>query len=279
MISGSMGTRSRKARAQIMVMVNFEGIGLASILLEIVASTADDCIAVESGGADRIELCAAIATGGLTPSLGTLIETKMRVRIPVMVMVRPRPGGFCYSDEDLATMRRDAELLLKHGADGIVFGILRSDGSLDRKRCEELLQIADGMPTVFHRAFDVVPDPSRALDELIDLGFTRLLTSGQQKTAVEGRELIRRLIKQAGAGIEVLAGGGVRAHNVRQLVEATRCTQVHMTAFSARIDVSTSASCLPFGEVPGWPSGSYEHVDPEVVRRMRETLDSINMAA
>jgi len=252
---------------------------LAGILLEIVASTAEDCIAAESGGADRIELCAAIATGGLTPSLGTLIQAKMRVRIPVMVMVRPRAGGFCYSDEDFATMQRDAELLLKHGADGIVFGTLRSDGSLYTKRCQELLSIADGKPTVFHRAFDVVPDPSRALDELIDLGFTRLLTSGQRKTAVEGRELIRRLIEQAGAGIEVLAGGGVRAHNIRQLVEATRCTQVHMTAFSARIDASTSASCLSFGGVLGSPSGSYERVDPEVVRRMRETLDSINMAA
>ena len=252
---------------------------MAGILLEIVASTAHDCIAAENGGADRIELCAAIATGGLTPSLGTLIEAKMRVRIPVMVMVRPRAGGFCYSDEDCATMQRDAELLLKHDADGIVFGILRSDGSLNTKRCEELLSIADGKPTVFHRAFDVVPDPSRTLDELIDLGFTRLLTSGQQKTAVEGRELIRGLIEQAGARIEVLAGGGVRAHNVRQLVEATRCTQVHMTAFSARMDVSTSASCPGLGGVPGSPLGSYQHVDPEVVRRMRETLDSINMAA
>ena len=279
MISGSMGTRSTNALGADYGYGELRGNHLAGILLEIAASTAHDSIAAESGGADRIELCAAIATGGLTPSLGTLIEAKMRVRIPVMVMVRPRAGGFCYTDEDFATMQRDAELLLKHGADGIVFGILRSDGGLNRKGCEELLSIADGKPTVFHRAFDVMPDPFTALDELIDLGFTRLLTSGQQKTAVEGRELIRRLIEQAGARIEVLAGGGVRAYNVRQLVEATRCTQVHMTAFSSQIDISTSASCLSLGGVRTWPSGSYEHVDPEVVRRMRETLDSINLAA
>jgi copper homeostasis protein len=235
----------------------------------------DDCIAAESGGADRIELCAAIATGGLTPSLGTLIEAKRRVRIPLVAMVRPREGGFCHSEEDFATMQRDAALLLEHGADGIVFGVLDSDGSVDTKRCGELLEVAGGKAAVFHRAFDVVPDPSRALGELIDLGFTRVLTSGQKKTAVDGRELIGRLIAQAGPRIEVLAGGGVRAHNVRQLVEVTHCTQVHMTAFSARIDASVSASCLSLGGVRGSPSGSYEQVDPEVVRHMRETLDAL----
>ena len=114
-------------------------------------------------------MCAAIATGGLTPSLGTLIEAKMRVRIPVMVMVRPRAGGFCYSEEDFATMQRDAELLLKHGADGIVFGTPGLRRKPLHKALQELLSIADGKPTVFHRAFDVVPDPSGALDELIDL--------------------------------------------------------------------------------------------------------------
>ena len=246
---------------------------MGGILLEIVASTAEDCIAAERGGADRIELCAAIGTGGLTPSLGTVIEARKSVRIPVITMVRPRAGGFCYSPGDFATMRRDAALLLEHGADGIVFGILQSDGSIDTHRCGELVEIANGKQTVFHRAFDVVPDASNALEELIDLGFTRVLTSGQKKTAMDGRELIRSLIAQAATRIEVLPGGGVRALNVRQLVTATGCTQVHLTAFSARIDTSTSGSCVNFGGVPGSPSGSYEGVDPELVRRMRETLD------
>ena len=246
---------------------------MAGILLEIVASTAEDCIAAERGGANRIELCAAIATGGLTPSLGTVIEARKNVRIPVMAMVRPRAGGFCYSPEDFATMQRDAALLLEHGADGIVFGILHSDGNVDTQRCGKLVEIAKGKQTVFHRAFDVVPDATRALDELVDLGFTRVLTSGQKKTAMEGCERIGSLIVQAGTRIEVLPGGGVRAFNVRQLVTATGCTQVHLTAFSARIDTSTSASCVNFGGVPGSPAGSYEGVDPEMVRRMRETLD------
>jgi copper homeostasis protein len=231
------------------------------------------------GGADRVELCAAIGTGGLTPSLGTLIEAKRRVRIPVMAMVRPRAGGFSFADEDFAAMRNDAALLFEHGANGVVFGVLHSDGSVDTKRCGELLKIAGGKTTVFHRAFDVVPDPFRALDQLIEMGCTRVLTSGQKKTAVEGSDLIERLIVQAGPRIEVLAGGGVRAHNVRQLAEATHCTQVHMTAFSARVDASTAASCLSFGGVPGSPSGSYEHVDSETVRHMREMLDAITLKA
>jgi len=248
---------------------------MPGILLEIVASTVEDCITAESAGADRIELCSAIATAGLTPSLGTLIEAKKRVQIPVVAMVRPRAGGFCYSDEDFAVMQGDASLLLEHGADGIVFGILHPDGSIDRKRCSQMLDIAGDKQAVFHRAFDVVPDPQRTLDELIDLGFTRVLTSGQQKTACEGRELIQTLIARAGQRIQVLAGGGVRAHNVRPLVEASGCTQVLMAAFATGVDPSTAASCLRFGSVPGSPSGSYEHVDRSIVQQMKEVLKDI----
>lgn len=239
----------------------------------------DDCLAAESGGADRIELCAAITTAGLTPSLGTLIEAKKRVRIPVIAMVRPRAGGFCYSEAEFATMRRDAVLLAEHGADGLVFGLLHSDGAIDATRCGKLLEIAGSRQTVFHRAFDAVPDAERALDELIDLGFTRVLTSGQKKTAQDGLERLRQIMTRAQGRIEVMPGGGVRPHNVGEIVQATGCTQVHLTAFSARCDASLSISPIRFGSIPGAPSPSYECVDREAVRRMRETLDRIGGAA
>ena len=245
------------------------------IQLEIIASTVGDCVAAESGGADRIELCSAIVTSGLTPSQGTLIEAKKRVQVPIMVMVRPRAGGFCYSEEDFAVMQRDAELLLEHGADGIVFGFLHADGSIDVHRCGRLVEIAGDKLTVFHRAFDVVPDAIGELERLIGLDFTRVLTAGQQKVALEGRERIRQLIRQSNGRIEILPGGGVRPHNVRQLIDDTGCDQVHLTAFSARCDASLSTSPIRFGCSPGAPAPSYECVDSEAVRRMRETLDEI----
>jgi copper homeostasis protein len=248
---------------------------MGRILLEIIASSVSDCIAAESGGADRIELCAAITTGGLTPSLATLIEAKKRVHVPIMAMVRPRAGGFCYCDADCRVMCRDAELLSEHGADGIVFGMLRADGRIDALRCRQMVEAADGKQTVFNRAFDVVQEPLRELDQLINLGITRVLTAGQRKTAQEGRERIHQLKKHGEGRIEVLPGGGVRQHNVKQLIDETGCTQVHLTAFSARCDASTSTGPLSFGGIPGSPSSSYECVDIEAVRRMRETLDRI----
>lgn len=248
---------------------------MARILLEIIASTVSDCLAAEAGGADRIELCAAIATGGLTPSLGTLIEAKKRVRIPIMAMVRPRPGGFCYSEEEFATMRRDAAMFIEHGADGLVFGMLHSDGNVDAARCGKLVEAADGRQAVFHRAFDAVPNYKNSLEELVDLGVTRILTAGQKKTAFDGRERLHELIALADGRIEILPGGGIRPHNVGHLLESSGAAQVHLTAFSARCDASLSNSPISFGSLPGAPSSSYECVDPDAVRRMRETLDSL----
>jgi copper homeostasis protein len=252
---------------------------MARILLEIIASTVEDCVAAEDGGADRIELCSAIITSGLTASVGALIEAKKRVHIPIMAMVRPRAGGFCYSNEDFAVMQHDAQLLVEHGADGIVFGFLHTDGVIDAHRCGRMTEIAGDKQKVFHRAFDVVHDPMGELERLIELGFTRVLTAGQQKTALDGRERIRQLREHAGGRIEVLPGGGVRPHNVRQLIEATGSDQVHLTAFSARCDASLSASPVRFGCSPGAPAPSYECVDRDAVKRMRETLDQIGSAA
>ncbi len=138
-----------------------------------------------------------------------------------------------------------------------------------------MLELAGEKQTVFHRAFDVVSDPLRALDELADLGFTRVLTSGQKKTAADGHHRLRQLILHANGRIEILPGGGIRPHNVHQLMEATGCTQVHLTAFSSRCDPSTSNGPITFGSIPGAPKSSYECVDLEAVRRMRETLDYI----
>ncbi|HEU5451694.1 MAG TPA: copper homeostasis protein CutC, partial [Terriglobales bacterium] len=124
---------------------------MAKVLLEICCSSIDDAIEAERGGADRVELCSALFLGGLTPSLGTLLEAKSRLRIPIIFMVRPRSGGFCYTEAEFATMLRDAEAAVAHGADGVVFGILKPDGEIDRDRTHAMQQVIGDRQAVFHR--------------------------------------------------------------------------------------------------------------------------------
>jgi copper homeostasis protein len=144
-------------------------------------------------------------------------------------LIRPRPGGFVYGDDPFLTMRRDADLALAHGADGLVFGLLRSDHSIDRPRTSALVAQAGRRQTVFHRAFDLTPDPFAALETLIDLGVTRVLTSGQQPAAPDGADLIRRLIERAAGRIEILPGAGVTPANAAALIARTGATQLHGT--------------------------------------------------
>src|SRR6516165_10503589 len=159
---------------------------MSNILLEICCGSIDDAIEAEKGGADRVELCSALFLGGLTPSIGTIREAKRRLKIPMMVMVRPRGGGFCYTEAEMASMERDADAAVEAGADGVVFGILRADGKIDVDRCRKLRSLIGKRQAVFHRAFDVTPDSFQALEELVGLGMTRVLTSGQKDTVAEG---------------------------------------------------------------------------------------------
>ena len=248
---------------------------MAHILLEICCGSLSDAIEAQSGGADRVELCAALFLGGLTPSGATLSLAKEKLTIPVMAMVRPRDAGFCYSPVEFEVMERETELFLDQGADGIVFGILRPDRTIDVERCRRIRYQIGERQAVFHRAFDVVPDPFRAVDELIELGFTRVLTSGQQPTALEGGALIRRLVDHARGRIEILPGAGIRPSNVAQLLAQTGCTQVHATAFRQQEDPSTAGSTIKFGSPLNPSDSSYDETDSRLVRKMRETLDAL----
>lgn len=160
------------------------------VIVEVCCGSVDDAIEAQKGGADRIELNSALALGGLTPSGGSLIEATRQLDIPVMVMIRPRTGGFCYSRADMEAMLADVQKAVANGTDGIVFGILNAEGTIDIDRRRRVIESADGVETVFHRAFDVVPDPNTAIETLIELGITRILTSGQQTTAMEGMPLL-----------------------------------------------------------------------------------------
>ena len=210
------------------------------ILLEICCGSAEDAIEAARGGADRVELNNNLFQGGLTPSLGTLEVTKDRIGIPVMTMVRPRAGGFCYTETELEVAREDARALLQHGADGLVFGFLNSDGTVNADRTKEFVELAGGKPCVFHRALDVVPDWKRALEQLIRAGVTRVLTSGQQSNVFFALETIREMIRFAGDAIEILPGAGITLENVERVVAETGCTQVHLARHRTLTDTSVA---------------------------------------
>jgi copper homeostasis protein len=246
---------------------------MARVLLEICCGSIDDAIEAEKGGADRVELCSALFLGGLTPSMGTIQEVKRRLKIPIMVMVRPRGGGFAYSEAEMASMERDTEAAVENGADGVVFGILRSDGRVDMARSQRIRQLIGKRQAVFHRAFDVTPDPFEALEQLVDLGITRVLTSGQKDSVPEGVDLIKKLIERASDRIEILPGGGIQDRNLKETVERTGCRQVHMTAWGTVSDTSTQARPgITFGGSLYPSEDRYQMTDAKLVRQLSATL-------
>ena len=250
------------------------------MILEIITASLDDARAAAAGGADRFELCSALAVGGLTPSLGTLAAIKAELSTPVMCMIRPRQGGMAYSQAELEVMQRDAAYAVEAGADGLVFGFLTDRGDVDVPRCRAFLnglQARRPLQTVFHRAYDVVSDPQRTLEELIDLGITRVLTSGRAPSALEGLEEIRRTVEQAAERIEVLPGGGIRPNNVAEIVRATGVDQVHLYLTRTAADSSAAANLrVQFGVSVPSTELEYPAVDEDRVREVRQILNQIN---
>ena len=212
----------------------------SGILLEICCGSAEDAIEAARGGADRVELNNSLFQGGLTPSLGTLEVAKAEIAVPVMAMIRPRAGGFCYTDTELATARADAKALLRHGADGLVFGFLNADGTVNTEQTKAFVDLAEGRPCVFHRALDVVPDWKRALEQLISLGVTRVLTSGQRSNVFFALETIREMIEFADGRIEILPGAGITLENAGRVVRETGCSQVHLARHRILTDPSVA---------------------------------------
>lgn len=202
-------------------------------------TTADQAFAAVAAGADRLELCSALEVGGVTPSPGTFSDVRTAASVPVVVLVRPRSGGFVYTRGEFATLCRDADWFLANGAAAIVSGALDEAGRLHREQCRQLVRLARGK-AVLHRAFDALPDQAVGLEEAIDLGFSRVLTSGGARTAPDGADAIRTLVESASGRIEVLAGGGVTPTNVVELIRLTGCDQVHGSFRSA--DPSTVAA-------------------------------------
>lgn len=200
------------------------------VVVEACVESVESAVAAASGGADRVELCDDLVEGGTTPSAGAIAVTRRRIDIGICVMIRPRGGDFVYTDLEFESMRHDIGVAHELGADGVVFGLLNPDGTIDRDRTARLVEDAGPLSVTFHRAFDVSRDPMESLDTLIDLGVTRILTSGQRATALESLDLLAALVRAAGDRITILAGGGVTAANAARIVAATGVREVHLYA-------------------------------------------------
>lgn len=198
-------------------------------IFEVCAGSVQDCINAQLGGADRVELNSALCLGGLTPSLAMLKLVKEKTSLKVICMDRPRAAGFCYDDVEIETMFEDAKILLENGADGISFGFLNSDATINVTETKKMVELIHHYQkeAVFHRAFDCVADPIQAIKLLIACGVDRILTSGLQPTAPQGISAIAKLQSEFGNQIELLAGSGIHADNIRTLKEQTGIHQFH----------------------------------------------------
>jgi copper homeostasis protein len=196
------------------------------VILEVCVDTPAGLAAAIAGGADRIELCSALALQGLTPA-PALISIATEAAIPIYPMIRPRHGDFVYDDRDLDAIVRDIDAVREAGLAGVVIGANLPSGELDVDALSMLVAHAEGLGVTLHRAFDLTPDPVAALETAIDLGFERILTSGCALNAMAGAETIAALVQQADGRIAILAGGGVNAANVAQIVARTGVREVH----------------------------------------------------
>jgi copper homeostasis protein len=207
-----------------------------TVQLEVCANSVMSAIAAQNGGASRVELCENLAEGGTTPSYGQLILARKYLHIKLFVLIRPRRGDFLYTDLEFEIMQADIKNCIEAGCDGIAIGILNADGTIDKPRCTELVRLARqwGLGVTFHRAFDMCADQYQALEDIIEIGCDRILTSGGKSTAMEGANVLTHLVEKAAGRISIMPGSGITENNVADLIHFTGVTEVHS---SARISI------------------------------------------
>ncbi|MDD6229929.1 MAG: copper homeostasis protein CutC [Lactimicrobium massiliense] len=228
--------------------------------IEICAGSLSDLLTADAfDEVDRVEFNSALELGGLTPSYGSFLQAREKSKKRIICMVRPRAAGFVYNEDEKNTMFRDAQLFLDAGADGIVFGFLNPDHTVDEETTAKMVSLIHGYgkEAVFHKAFDETPDPFQAAQTLINLGVQRILTSGQKADVIAGIHLLTKLQNAYGSQIEILPGGGVKADNIVALLDTTGCMQFHMSAKETRND-----------------SGSYPAVSADNIRKVLVNLQA-----
>jgi copper homeostasis protein len=244
-----------------------------SVLVEACVDSVASAVAAERGGAGRLELCDNLFDGGTTPSAGMISAVKAAVKIPVFVIVRPRGGGFVYSDAELGVMRLDIEAAKMLGADGIATGALAADARVSPDQMRPLMDAAGAMPVTFHRAFDLTPDLDASLEALTTLGVQRILTSGGAATALEGVARIAALAKRGSGSITVMAGGGVREENVQEIVHRAGVAEVHVRGTRLLTRGNAGRGALRLRKALPAEEGAWEETDE---RRIKEFVRLAN---
>ncbi len=239
---------------------------------EVCANSVESCLAAQAGGADRVELCAGIPEGGTTPSYGEIAVAREILNSTLLhVIIRPRGGDFLYSPVERRIMLKDICNARKLGADGLVFGCLTAQGDIDIPFMKQLMETSQGIPVTFHRAFDVCRNPQEALEQIIELGCSRILTSGQQSTAEQGIPLLKELQQQAAGRITLLAGCGVNENNIARIATETGIREFH---FSARENVNSAMMHHNESVSMGGTVHIEEYCHPvTTARRVRKTIE------
>ena len=236
--------------------------------IEVCCTSVFEAKEAAAGGAVRVELCTAITCGGVTPSHGMIRGVvEAQLGLDVNVLIRARDGGFCFSDEEVETMCRDIEFCREAGVHGVVIGALTREGLLDMEACRKMVAAAGDMSITFHRAFDVCPCPFEALEQIIELGCDRLLTSGQQATAEVGAPMIAELVKRAAGRIIIMPGAGVKPGNIAAIEQMTGATEFHSTAAVDDVDYAYRGEAVSFAAYPQ-REGVIRHSAKEVVAQL-----------
>ena len=209
-----------------------------NLLLEITVESAPSAVAAERGGAHRIELCADLSVGGLTPSAELMHQTRAAIKIPIFAMIRPRAGNFVYSASELSQMQSDIALAKSRAVDGLVLGVLHPDSTVNVEQTRQLVELARPLPVTFHRAFDETPNLSAALESVIATGASRVLTSGGKSSALAGAHILAGLVRAAGNRITILPGAGINAANLPEVIRLTGASEFH----------SGLGTSLPYGQ-------------------------------
>ncbi len=244
------------------------------MILEVCIESAESAIAAEAGGANRVELCDNLMEGGTTPSLGAVELTLKNVSIDVMMMIRPRGGDFLYTDLEYDIMMRDIQLAKELDVYGVVFGLLTPEGRIDKPRTAKLIEAARPLSVTVHRAFDMTIDPFEALEDLIELGVDRILTSGQEPSTEQGIELLAELVERAGDRIIILPGCGIEESNISDLVSRTGVKECHVTGKHQIPSLMKYTNPRVFMGVPDAPEYEKTVVDPQRIKALRAAAEA-----